>query len=60
MSLKDLVPADNALPMDAALVWSKQDYEREEVEQQRRLLNLAAVWLRAACAAHQAGGQHLG
>jgi hypothetical protein len=29
--------------MDAALAWSRQDWEREEAEQQRRLLDLAAV-----------------
>jgi hypothetical protein len=28
-SLKDLVPADHAMPMDAALAWSRQDWERE-------------------------------
>jgi hypothetical protein len=26
--LTDLVPADNALPMDVALAWSRQDWER--------------------------------
>jgi hypothetical protein len=49
-SLQDLVPADNALPMDAALAWSRQDWEREEAEQQRRLLDLAAARRRAAAA----------
>jgi hypothetical protein len=29
-SLKDLVPANNAMPMDAALAWSRQDWEREK------------------------------
>jgi hypothetical protein len=38
--LQDLVPANNALPMDAALAWSSQDWEREEAEQ---LLDLAAA-----------------
>jgi hypothetical protein len=42
-SLQYLVPADNALPMEAALAWSRQDWEREEVEQQRWLLDLAAA-----------------
>jgi hypothetical protein len=32
-SLEDLVPANNALSMDAALAWSRQDWEREEAEQ---------------------------
>jgi hypothetical protein len=32
-SLEDLVPANNALSMDAALTWSRQDWEREEAEQ---------------------------
>jgi hypothetical protein len=49
-SLEDLVPADNAMPMDVALAWSRQDWEREEAEQQRRLLDLAAVRRRAATA----------
>jgi hypothetical protein len=26
-SLADLVPADNSMPMDAALAWSRQDWE---------------------------------
>jgi hypothetical protein len=42
-SLQDLVPADNALPMDAALAWTRHDGKREEAEQQRRLLDLAAT-----------------
>jgi hypothetical protein len=28
--LSDLVPADNTLPMDAALAWSRRDWERQE------------------------------
>jgi hypothetical protein len=28
-SLADLVPVDNSMPMDAALAWSRQDWERE-------------------------------
>ncbi|KAK1594263.1 hypothetical protein QYE76_002531 [Lolium multiflorum] len=42
-SLNDLVPSDNALPMDAALDCSRRDLERQEAEQQRRLLDLAAA-----------------
>jgi hypothetical protein len=42
-SLCDVVPADNAVPLDAALEWSRRDWEREEAEQQRRLLDLAAA-----------------
>jgi hypothetical protein len=58
-SLQDLVPTDNALPMDAALAWSRQDWEREEAEQQRRLLDLAAARRRAAAAAPPARGAPL-
>jgi hypothetical protein len=49
-SLEDLVPADKAMPMDVALAWSRQDWEREEAEQQRWLLDLAAARCRAAAA----------
>jgi hypothetical protein len=28
-SLADLVPVDNSMPMDAALAWSRQDWERK-------------------------------
>jgi hypothetical protein len=49
-SLEDLVPTDNSMPMDAALAWSRQDWEREQAEQQRRLLDLAAAWRRVAAA----------
>jgi hypothetical protein len=31
--LDNLVPAENALPMGVTLAWSRQDWEREEVEQ---------------------------
>jgi hypothetical protein len=31
-SLNDLVPADNALPIGAALDWSRRDWERREAE----------------------------
>jgi hypothetical protein len=55
-SLEYLVPADNAMPMDAALDWSRRDWEREEAEQQRRLLDLAAVRHHAAAAAQPARG----
>jgi hypothetical protein len=47
-SLRDVVPADNAMPLDAALEWSRRDWEREEAEQQRRLLDLVAAQLCAA------------
>jgi hypothetical protein len=63
-SLNDLVPADNALPMDAALAWSRHDWEREEAEQQRHLLDLATApprhRTRPRRTAHQAGGQQRG
>jgi hypothetical protein len=49
-SLEDFIPADNVMPMDAALDWSRWDWEREEAEQQRRLLDLAAARHRAAAA----------
>jgi hypothetical protein len=55
-SLEDLVPTDNSMPMDARLAWSRQDWEREQAEQQRRLLDLAVVWRRAAAAAQPARG----
>jgi hypothetical protein len=55
-SLADLVPADNAMPMDAVLAWSKQDWEREQAEQQRRLLDLAQARRRAEAAAQPARG----
>jgi hypothetical protein len=42
-SLRDVVPAENSMPLDAALDWSRWDWEREEAEQQRRLLDLAAA-----------------
>jgi hypothetical protein len=53
-SLEDLVPADNTMPMDAALAWSRQDWEREEAEQRRQLLDLAVARRRAAAAAQPA------
>jgi hypothetical protein len=55
-SLEDLVPADNSMSMDAALAWSRQDWEREEAEQQWRLLDLAAARHRFAAAAQPARG----
>jgi hypothetical protein len=55
-SLRDVVPADNAIPLDAALEWSRRDWEREEAEQQRRLLDLAAAQRRAAAAAQPSRG----
>jgi hypothetical protein len=42
-SLWDVVPAENSLPLDAELDWSRRDWEREEAEQQRQLLDLAAA-----------------
>jgi hypothetical protein len=38
------------MPLDEALDWSRRDWEREEAEQQRRLLDLAAAQHRAAAA----------
>jgi hypothetical protein len=55
-SLADLVPIENSMPMDAALAWSRQDWEREQAEQQRRLLDLAQVQHRAEAAALPARG----
>jgi hypothetical protein len=55
-SLADLVPADNSMPMDAALAWSRKDWEREHAEQQRRLLDLAQERCRAEAAALPARG----
>jgi hypothetical protein len=55
-SLEDLIPTDNSMPMDAALAWSMQDCEREQAEQQRRLLDLAAARRRTAAAAQPARG----
>jgi hypothetical protein len=54
----NLVPADNALPMDATLAWTRQDWEREEAGQRWRLLDLAGTQRRARqmSAAHQARG----
>jgi hypothetical protein len=49
-SLRDVVPAENAMPLDAALEWSRREWEREEREQQRRLLDLAAAQRCAAAA----------
>jgi hypothetical protein len=36
------------MPLDAALEWSRREWEREEAEQQRRLLDLTAAERRAA------------
>jgi hypothetical protein len=55
-SLADLVPIDNSMPMDATLAWSRQDWEREQAEQQRRLLDLAQAWRRTEAAAQPARG----
>jgi hypothetical protein len=50
-SLRDVVPAENAMPLDGALEWSRREWEREEREQQRRLLDLAGAQHRADAAA---------
>jgi hypothetical protein len=42
-SLREIVPAENSMPLDAPLDWARRDWEREEAEQQRRLLDLAAA-----------------
>jgi hypothetical protein len=55
-SLRDVVPAENAMPLDAALEWSRRDWEREEAEQQRRLLDLAAAQRHAAAAVQPSRG----
>jgi hypothetical protein len=55
-SLADLVPVENSMPMDATLAWSMQDWEREQAEQQRRLLDLAQARRRAEAAALPARG----
>jgi hypothetical protein len=44
------------MPLDAALDWSRRDWEREEAEQQRRLLDLAAAQHRAAAAVQPTRG----
>jgi hypothetical protein len=46
-SHRDVVPAENTMPLDAALEWSRREWKRE---QQRRLLDLAAAQRRAAAA----------
>jgi hypothetical protein len=46
-SLRDVVPAENTMPLDATLEWSRREWEREEREQRRRLLDLAAAQRRA-------------
>jgi hypothetical protein len=55
-SLADLVPTDNFMPIDAAVAWSRQDWEREQAKQQRRLLDLAQARRRAKAAALPARG----
>lgn len=37
-SLQDLVPAENAMPLDKACAWSREQWEKEEAERQARLL----------------------
>jgi hypothetical protein len=55
-SLRDVIPTENAMPLDAALEWSRRDWEREEAEQQWRLLDLAAAQRRTATAAQPSRG----
>jgi hypothetical protein len=55
-SLADLIPVENSMPMDAALAWSRQDWEREQAEQQRRLLDLTQARRRTEAAALPARG----
>jgi hypothetical protein len=50
-SLRDVIPAENTMLLDAALEWSPREWEREEQEQQWRLLDLAAAQCRATAAA---------
>jgi phage repressor protein C with HTH and peptisase S24 domain len=54
--LADLVPTDNSMPMDAALTWSRQEWEREQAEQRRWLLDLAQARRHAEAAALLASG----
>jgi hypothetical protein len=56
-SLRDVVPAENTMPLDAALEWSRREWEREEREQQRRLLDLAAAQHRAAAMLPRCGAR---
>jgi hypothetical protein len=44
------------MPLDAALAWSRQDWEREQAEQQLRLLDMAAARRGAEAAAQPARG----
>jgi hypothetical protein len=46
-SLRDVIPPENTMPLDAALEWSRREWEQEEREQQWRLLDLAAAQRRA-------------
>jgi hypothetical protein len=55
-SLRDVVPTENSMPLDVALDWSRRNWEREEAEQQRRLLDLAATQRRAAAAVQPTRG----
>jgi hypothetical protein len=55
-SLTDLVLVENSMLIDATLAWSRQDWEREQAEQQRRLLDLAQARRRAEAAAIPARG----
>jgi hypothetical protein len=55
-SLRDVVPTENTMLLDAALEWSRRDWEREEAEQKWRLLDLAAAQRRAAAAMQPSRG----
>jgi hypothetical protein len=50
-SLRDVVPTENAMQLDAALEWSRREWEQEEAEQQRWLLDQAAADRRVAATA---------
>nr|XP_051202511.1 uncharacterized protein LOC127316138 [Lolium perenne] len=47
-SLQDLVPADNAMPLDQACTWSREQWEKEEAERQAQLLEDVARYRRPA------------
>ncbi|XP_051229443.2 uncharacterized protein [Lolium perenne] len=51
-SLHDLVPAENAMPLDQACAWSREQWEKEEAERQARLLQDAARFRRGGKLAH--------
>jgi hypothetical protein len=47
-SKNNIAPADLHMPLDAALAWSKAEWEKEDAERQQWLLKEAA-WRRARC-----------